>query len=130
MSDMKALLEEYVQPPEPTTMHELRPVGTNLIVKWVMAIYVFSIFVSLLCPAYRGIYFKEDVFDSIAEIIKVAVVPVVTFVIGYYFAYERDREGIVSKKLKARYRSGPLKTRFKVKNPEAPAATRAIDGTF
>jgi len=125
---MKALLEEYVQPPESTTMHELRPVGINLIVKWVMAIYAFSIFVSLLYPAYRGIYFKEDVFDSIAEIIKVAVVPVVTFVIGYNFAYERGREGIVSKKLKAPYRSGPSKIRFKLKNPEAPAATTLIDG--
>ena len=36
-------------------------------------------------------------------------------------------EGIVSKKL---YRSGPAKTWIKVKNPKAPAATRAMDGTF
>jgi ATP-dependent DNA ligase len=39
-------------------------------------------------------------------------------------------EGIVSKKLDAPYRSGPSKTWIKVKNPRAPAATRAIDGTF
>ena len=39
-------------------------------------------------------------------------------------------EGIVSKKLDAPYRSGPAKTWIKVKNPKAPAATRAIDGTF
>ena len=39
-------------------------------------------------------------------------------------------EGIVSKKLDAPYRSGPSKTWVKVKNPKAPAATRAIDGTF
>ena len=39
-------------------------------------------------------------------------------------------EGIVSKKLSAPYRSGPSKSWIKVKNPEAPAATRAIDGTF
>ena len=39
-------------------------------------------------------------------------------------------EGIVSKKLDAPYRSGPSKTWVKVKNPRAPAATRAIDGTF
>jgi len=39
-------------------------------------------------------------------------------------------EGIVSKKLNAPYRSGPSKTWIKVKNPKAPAATRAIDGTF
>jgi ATP-dependent DNA ligase len=39
-------------------------------------------------------------------------------------------EEIVSKKLNAPYRSDLSKTWIKVKNPEAPAATRAIDGTF
>ena len=39
-------------------------------------------------------------------------------------------EGIVSKKLNAPYRSGPSKTWIKVRNPKAPAATRAIDGAF
>jgi bifunctional non-homologous end joining protein LigD len=39
-------------------------------------------------------------------------------------------EGIVSKKLAAPYRSGPSKVWIKVKNPKAPAATRALDGTF
>ena len=39
-------------------------------------------------------------------------------------------EGIVSKKLDAPYKSGPSKAWLKIKNPNAPAATRAIDGTF
>ena len=39
-------------------------------------------------------------------------------------------EGIVSKKLNAFYRSGPARIWIKVKNPKAPAATRAQDGTF
>jgi ATP-dependent DNA ligase len=39
-------------------------------------------------------------------------------------------EGIVSKKLDASYKSGPSKAWLKIKNPEAPAATRALDGTF
>jgi len=39
-------------------------------------------------------------------------------------------EGIVSKRITSVYRSGPSKTWIKVKNPKAPAATRAIDGTF
>jgi ATP-dependent DNA ligase len=38
-------------------------------------------------------------------------------------------EGIVSKKLNAPYRSSPSKIWIKVKNPKAPAATRAIDGS-
>jgi bifunctional non-homologous end joining protein LigD len=39
-------------------------------------------------------------------------------------------EGIVSKRLTSVYRSGPSRTWIKVKNPNAPAATRAIDRTF
>ena len=39
-------------------------------------------------------------------------------------------EGIVSKKLNSPYRSGPSRAWIKVKNPKAPAATRATDGTF
>src|SRR5262245_24771766 len=39
-------------------------------------------------------------------------------------------EGIVSKRLTSVYRSGPSRTWIKVKNPKAPAATRAVDGTF
>jgi bifunctional non-homologous end joining protein LigD len=48
------------------------------------------------------------------------------------FAAVRDLglEGIVSKKINAPYRSGRSKSWIKVKNPKAPAATRAIDGTF
>jgi ATP-dependent DNA ligase len=45
-------------------------------------------------------------------------------------AYQLGLEGIVSKKLNAPYKSGPSKTWIKVKNPDAPAATRATDGTF
>jgi hypothetical protein len=33
-------------------------------------------------------------------------------------------------KLNAPYRSGPSRAWLKVKNPKAPAATRAMDGTF
>ena len=39
-------------------------------------------------------------------------------------------EGVVSKKLDAPYRSGKSKTWIKIKNPKAPAATRAQNGTF
>jgi bifunctional non-homologous end joining protein LigD len=39
-------------------------------------------------------------------------------------------EGIVSKRLTSVYRSGPSRTWIKVKNPKAPAATRAIDDIF
>jgi bifunctional non-homologous end joining protein LigD len=39
-------------------------------------------------------------------------------------------EGIVSKKLDAPYRSGPSKVWLKIRKPQAPAATRAADGTF
>jgi ATP-dependent DNA ligase len=37
-------------------------------------------------------------------------------------------EGIVSKRLTSVYRSGPSRAWLKIKNPNAPAATRVIDG--
>jgi bifunctional non-homologous end joining protein LigD len=39
-------------------------------------------------------------------------------------------EGIVSKKLDAPYRSGRARSWIKVKNPNAPAATRVLEGGF
>jgi bifunctional non-homologous end joining protein LigD len=39
-------------------------------------------------------------------------------------------EGIVSKKFNTPYKSGPSKAWLKIKNPEAPTATPAADGTF
>ena len=45
-------------------------------------------------------------------------------------AVQYGLEGIVSKKLDAPYKSGPSKAWLKIKNPKAPAATRALDGTF
>jgi ATP-dependent DNA ligase len=36
----------------------------------------------------------------------------------------------LSKKVDAPYKSGPSKAWLKIKNPNAPAATRALDGTF
>jgi bifunctional non-homologous end joining protein LigD len=61
--------------------------------------------------------------------------PVVEYAEGhgdslYAAACKLGLEGIVSKKLNAPYRSGPSKTWIKVKNPKAPAATRAIEGHF
>jgi hypothetical protein len=46
------------------------------------------------------------------------------------FLVKLGLEGIVSKKLNAPYKSGPSKAWLKIKNPKAPAATRAADGTF
>src|SRR5262249_44643822 len=48
----------------------------------------------------------------------------------YAAACRLGLEGIVSKKLDAPYRSGKSRLWIKVKNPNAPAATRAADGTF
>jgi len=49
---------------------------------------------------------------------------------GFKAVCKLGLEGIVSKKLSAPYRSGPSKSWIKVKNPNSPAATRAIDETF
>ncbi len=54
----------------------------TFIVVSVVGIYVFSIALCLGYLAYRG---SEDAFDSMSEMIKVAIVPILTLVIGYYF---------------------------------------------
>src|SRR5262249_61291069 len=64
----------------------------------------------------RGIHFVEDTEGDGREMFKAIC--------------KHGLEGIVSKKVDAPYRSGPSKTWVKVKNPKAPAATRALDGTF
>jgi hypothetical protein len=47
---------------------------------------------------------------------------------GYVGISRLHLEGIVLQR--SSYKSGPSKAWLKIKNPKAPAATRAIDGTF
>jgi bifunctional non-homologous end joining protein LigD len=48
----------------------------------------------------------------------------------YDHACKLGLEGIVSKRIDSRYRSGRVKTWVKTKNPKSPAALRIEDGTF
>ena len=59
-----------------------------------IVIIVFLVYSGVVAAAiayllYRGVYFKEPVFDSFAEVLKIAVIPIVTLVIGYYFGTEK-----------------------------------------
>lgn len=58
----------------------------SLIVYGVVGLYVFSVGLSVLYLLYRGALYGEAVFADASELIKVAVLPVLTLVIGYYFA--------------------------------------------
>ena len=58
----------------------------SFIVKCVVVIYGVVIALTVLYLIARGLLWKEDTFDNVSEIIKVAVVPIVTLVIGYYFS--------------------------------------------
>jgi hypothetical protein len=60
-----------------------------------IVIIVFSIYAGIILLLsinllYRGFYLQEKVFDNFTEVIKVAVVPIVTLVIGYYFGTEKS----------------------------------------
>jgi hypothetical protein len=57
----------------------------SFIVRKVIYLYVASLFVAILYYVYRGYCCSEDASAGISEIIKTAVLPVVTLVIGYYF---------------------------------------------
>jgi hypothetical protein len=57
----------------------------------VIVFYVYSgvIGATMLYLLYRAFFCKERVFDNFAEIMKIAVIPIVTLVIGYYFGSEK-----------------------------------------
>jgi hypothetical protein len=59
------------------------------IVLIVFLIYSGVIAATITYLLYRGIFFKEPVFDSFTEVMKIAVIPIVTLVIGYYFGTEK-----------------------------------------
>ncbi len=62
----------------------------SFIVRWIVFLYVFAIALCLIYLFVRGVYFREDEFSNISEIIKIAVLPVVTLAIGYYFAASKS----------------------------------------
>jgi hypothetical protein len=59
------------------------------IVKWIVGLYVGSIGLGIIYLMTRGLLFGKDDFADISELIKIAVVPVLTLVVGYYFGTER-----------------------------------------
>ena len=56
-----------------------------IIVRWVVRLYAISVAVSIGYLIFRGIWLKEDTITNISEIIKIAIIPILTLVIGYYF---------------------------------------------
>lgn len=63
----------------------------SAIVVIVFAVYSGVIAAAVLFLLYRGYFFQDKVFDNFTEIIKIAVLPIVTLVIGYYFGTEKDK---------------------------------------
>jgi len=57
----------------------------SFIVYSVVSLYVISVGLMVLYLIYRGVYHGEVVFSDLTEIVKVAIMPVLTLVIGYYF---------------------------------------------
>jgi len=58
---------------------------SSLIVRWVVRLYAIAIAITLGYLIFRGIWLKEDTIMNISEIIKIAIIPILTLVIGYYF---------------------------------------------
>ena len=99
---LDTLIKESIVPPElksrlEETKDSLRRVArglganaramstSSLIVRWVVRLYAIAIGFTLLYLIVRGIWFKEDTISNISEIIKIAIIPILTLVIGYYF---------------------------------------------
>ena len=62
----------------------------SFIVRWIIYTYAFSIFSCIAYLVGRGLFCHEDVFSGVSEIIKIAVIPIVTLAIGYYFALSKS----------------------------------------
>ena len=58
---------------------------SSLIVRWVVRLYAIAVAMTFGYLIFRGIWFKEDTIMNISEIIKIAIIPILTLVIGYYF---------------------------------------------
>ena len=58
----------------------------TFIVKCVVSLYCVAIGGTILYLICRGLFSKDSTFSDISEIIKIAVVPILTLVIGYYFS--------------------------------------------
>ena len=64
-------------------------VDRSFIVKWVVYLYVASIGVTIAYLIGRGLWCHEDHFRDVSELIKIAIIPILTLVIGYYFGSSR-----------------------------------------
>jgi len=62
----------------------------SFIVKCVVSLYVLSVGGVILFLTIRGANSSEVVFPGISELIKIAIIPIVTLVIGYYFGTARE----------------------------------------
>jgi hypothetical protein len=99
---LETLLKEPTIPPElkskleqskDSLLRVARGLGANaramstssLIVRWVVRLYALAVAVTLGYLIFRGIWLKEDTIVNISEIIKIAILPILTLVIGYYF---------------------------------------------
>jgi polyphosphate kinase len=56
------------------------------IARIIVLLYAAVIGVSIIYLVVRGWCGKEDAFDDISELVKIAVIPIVTLIIGYYFS--------------------------------------------
>jgi hypothetical protein len=62
------------------------------IVLIVFLVYLGVISAIIFYLLYRGYFCQEMVFDSFTEVMKIAVIPIVTLVIGYYFGSEKAEQ--------------------------------------
>ena len=62
----------------------------SLIVKIVIGVYSGAIALFVFYFLYIGLFRFVDVSSGLADLIKVAVLPIVTLVIGYYFGSSRN----------------------------------------
>jgi hypothetical protein len=69
-----------------TSMQLRRYRERSFVVQKIIWLYLLAMAASIGYLLVRGLSCKEDEYTTISEIVKIAILPVVTLVIGYYFA--------------------------------------------
>ena len=86
----KASVGQKVREDIATAESEANNKNRGLIVVCVISVYTGVITAITLYLIYKGIATGSAEFANLSELVKIAVVPIVTLVIGYYFGHKND----------------------------------------
>jgi hypothetical protein len=77
----KQTLDDVIRAHSEISRENVRWKVTSVVI-WVYAVVILSTIFYLIISSF---VYSEDMFGNIIEVIKIALIPVVTFIVGYYY---------------------------------------------